>query len=57
MEKASGFNLKAKSGAGVPETVRDVLVTPATSLESVVLTLAFPLDYFRDMERGDLLLG
>ena len=56
MEKASGVNLEAKSGAGVPEAVCDVLATPATSLESVVLALAFPLDYFSDVERGDLLL-
>ena len=54
MEKASGVNLKAKSGAGVPEAVRDVLSTPATSLKPVVLALAFPLDYFSDV---DLLLG
>ena len=32
------------------------LAIPATSLEPVVLALAFPLDYFSD-ERGDLLLG
>ena len=57
MEKASGVNLEAKSEAGVPEAVRDVLATPATSLEPVVLALAFPLDYFTDVERGDLLLG
>ena len=31
--------------------------TPATSLEPVVLALAFPLDHFSDMKRGDLLLG
>ena len=52
MEKASGVNLEAKSG--VPEAV---CVVVATLLEQVVLGLAFPLDYFRDVERGDLLLG
>ena len=52
MEKASGVNLEAKSGAGVPEAVRVVLATPATSLKPVVLALAFPLDYFSDVERG-----
>ena len=57
MEKASGVNLEAKSGARVPEAVRVVLVTPATLLEPVVLALAFPSDYFSDVERGDLLLG
>ena len=57
MEKASGVNLEAKSGAGVPEEVRIVLATPVTSLEPVVLALAFPLDYFSDVKRGDLLLG
>ena len=57
MEKASGVNFEAKSGAGVPEAVRVVLATPATLLEPVVLALAFPLDYFSNMERGDLLLG
>ena len=57
MEKASGFNLKAKSGAGVPEAVHVILSTPATSLKPVALVLAFPLDYFSDVERGDLLLG
>ena len=50
-------NLEAKSGAGVPEAVRVVLATPATSLEPVVLALAFPLVYFSDVERGDFLLG
>ena len=54
MEKASGVNLEAKSGAGVREAVRVVL---ATSLEPAVLALAFPLDYFSDVERGHLLLG
>ena len=57
MEKALGVNLKAKSGAGVPKAVCVVLATPATSLEPVVLALTFPLDYFSDVERGDLLLG
>ena len=57
MEKASGVNLKAKSRAGVPEAVCVVLATPAMSLEPVVLALAFPLDCFSDVERGDLLLG
>ena len=57
MEEASGVNLKAKSRAGVPEAVCVVLATPATSPEPVVLALAFPLDYFRDVERGFLLLG
>ena len=47
----------AKSGGGVTEEVRVVLATPATSLEPVVLALAFPLDYSSDVERGDLLLG
>ena len=53
MEKASGVNLEAKSGAGVPKAVQ----RPAMSLEPVVLALAFPLDYFCDVERRDLLLG
>ena len=57
MEKASGVNLEAKSRAGVLEAVRVILSTPATSLKPVVLALAFPLDYFSDVERGDLLLG
>ena len=57
MEKASGVNLEAKSGARVLEAVRVVLATLAASLEPVVLALAFPLDYFSDVERGDLLLG
>ena len=57
MEKASGVNLEAKSGAGVPETVRVALSTPATSLEPAVLALAFTLDNFSDVERGDLLFG
>ena len=56
IEKASGVNLEAKSGAGVPEAVR-VLSTPATLLEPIVLALAFPLDYFSDVERGNLLVG
>ena len=43
MEKASGVNLEAKSGGGVPEVVRVNLATPETLLESVVLALAFPL--------------
>ena len=46
MEKDSGVNLKAKSGDGVPEAVCVLLAIPATSLEPVVLALAFPLDYF-----------
>ena len=57
MEKASGVNLEAKSRARVPEAICVVLATPARSLEPVVLALAFPLDYFSDVERGDLLLG
>ena len=57
MEKASGVNLEAKSRAGVPEAVGVILSTPATLLKPVVLALAFPLDYFSDVERGDLLLG
>ena len=52
MEKASGDNLETKSGAGVPKAVPIILSTPATSLKPVVLALAFPLDYFSDMERG-----
>ena len=51
-------SFKAESpGAGVPKAVRVVLPTPATSLEPVVLALAFPLDHFSNVERGDLLLG
>ena len=57
MEKASGVNLEAKFGAGVPEAVRVILATPATLLKPVVLALAFPLGYFSDVERGNLLLG
>ena len=57
MEKASGVNLEAKSAAGVPEAVGVILLTPATLLEPAVLALAFPLDYCKDVERGDLLLG
>ena len=57
MEKASGVNLKAKSGAGILEAVRVILPTPAMLLEPAVLALAFPLDYFSDVERVDLLLG
>ena len=57
MEKASGVNLEAKSGAGVPKAVRVVLPTPATSLEPIVFALAFLLDHFSNVERGDLLLG
>ena len=53
MEKASGVNLKAKCRARVPGAVCVILATPATSLEPVVLALAFPLDYFSDVERGD----
>ena len=56
MEKASGVNLEAKSGAGVPKAVCVILSTPATLLE-LVLALAFPLDHFSNVERGDLLLG
>ena len=44
LEKASGVNLEAKSGAEVLEEVRVILTTSATSLEPVVLALAFPLD-------------
>ena len=43
MEKVSGVNLEAKSGAGVLEAVRVILATPAMSLEPVILALAFPL--------------
>ena len=57
MEKASGVNLEAKSGAGVPEAVCAFLATAAMSLEPIVLALDFPLDYFSDVERRDLLLG
>ena len=57
MEKASGVNLKAISRAGVPEAVRVILATPAMSLEPVVLAFAFSLDYFSNVDRGDLLLG
>ena len=57
MEKAAGVNLEAKAGAGVPKAARVVLTTPATLLEPVVLALAFPLDHFSNVERGDLLLG
>ena len=57
MEKASGVSLEAKSGAGVPEAVCVILATPAKSLKPVVLVLAFPLDYFNDVEREDLLGG
>ena len=53
MEKASGVNLEAKSGAGVLKAVRVVLPTPATLLEPVVLALAFPLDHFSNVERGE----
>ena len=56
MEKSSGVNLEAKSGVRVPEAVCVILSTPATSLKPVVLALAFPLDYFSDVERGDLLV-
>ena len=56
MEKTLGDNLKAKFGARVPEAVHVILSTPVRSLEPVVLALAFPLDYFSDVERGDLLL-
>ena len=55
MENASGVNLGAKSGAGVLEAVCALLATPPTSLEPVVLALAFQLDYFSDVERGVLL--
>ena len=57
MEKASGGNLEAKSRTRIQEAVRVVLATPATSLEPVVLVLAFQLDYYSDVEGGDLLLG
>ena len=57
MEKASGVNLGAKSGAGVLKAVRVVLPTSVMLLEPVVLALAFPLDHFSSVERGDLLLG
>ena len=57
MGKASGVNLEAESGARILEAVGAILATPAMSLEPVVLALAFPLDYFSDVERGDLLLG
>ena len=57
MEKASGVNLEAKSGAGVPEAVCIILSTPAMSLKPVILALAFPLDYFSDVERGGCWLG
>ena len=40
-----------------PEAVRVVLATPVALLEPVVSALAFPLDYFSDVEREDLLLG
>ena len=50
-------DLEAKSGAGVPKAVCVILPTPATLLEPVVLALAFPLDHFSNVERGDLLLG
>ena len=52
MEKASGVNLEAKSGAGVSKAVHVVLPTPAMSLEPVVLALAFPLDHFSNVKRG-----
>ena len=52
MEKASGVNLEAKSGAGVLEEVHVILSTPAMLLKPVVLALAFPLYYFSDVERG-----
>ena len=57
MEKALGVNFEAKSGARVLEAVLVILSTHVTSLEPVVLPLAFPLDYFSDVERGYLLLG
>ena len=57
MEKASGVNLEAKSRAGVPKAVHFVLPTPATLLEPIVLALAFPLDYFSEVERGNSLVG
>ena len=57
MEKASGVNLEAKSGVRVLEAVHVFLPTPVTSLKPVVLALAFPVDYFSDVERGDLLVG
>ena len=52
MERASGDDLEAKSGAGVPKAACVVLPTPATLLELVVLALAFPLDHFSNVERG-----
>ena len=57
MEKASGVNLEAKSGAGVLKAVRVVLPSPVTLLEPAVLALGFPLDHFSNVERGDLVLG
>ena len=57
MEKTSGVNIEAKSGARVHEAVHAILETPVTLLEPVVLALAIPLDYYSDVERGDLLLG
>ena len=43
------------SGARVPKAVLVVLPTPATLPEPVILALAFPLDHFSNVERGDLL--
>ena len=57
MEKASGVNLEAKSRAKILEAVCVILSIPATLLKPVVLALAFPLDYFSDVRRGDLLVG
>ena len=61
MGKASGVNPEDKSGVGAPKAVRCrfqlVLAAPATALTPCVLALAFPLDHFSDVERGDLLHG
>ena len=57
MEKASGVNLEAKSGAGVLKAACVVLPIPATLLEPVELALAFTLDNFSDMEGGICWLG
>ena len=57
MEKASRDNSEAKSRAGVLEAVCVILATTVPSLEPVVLVLAFPSDYFSNVERVDLLLG
>ena len=44
MEEASAVNLEAISVAGVLEALHVVLSAPATPLETLALTLAFPLD-------------